>query len=256
MTFTNFSPGTKSGSLGEWSQNISLDTSGVGWRLTYDNTLTIGNSPVRYGTGLSQANNPTGLLYSYRTLLFSSNFTEKAGTGMKLWEPQTPDKGNGVGLTSNMVGTAAWGVTNDPTKLQPGFFLQGPNNQSIVILPTSPTVGIISDGNPHTVEEIWQIDQPAGAHNASVTMWVDGVLVISQTGLTMAASGMTPHWSFWMTDPTYGGATGTNPPFSMYWVMKKPLCRWEVTYGTRLYDRIGRDKRIGHGSGQRNGPLR
>jgi hypothetical protein len=216
-TFTNFSPTTKS-SAGEWAGNISLDTSGVGWRLTYDNTLTIGNSPVRYGTGkVTLAGTPTGLLYSYRTVVFSSNFTEKAGTGMKLYEPRTANQGNGQGLSTNFVGTASY--SPDATHLSPGCFLQGPNGQSVVFLPPSGT-GVITGGASHTVEEIWQQDQPLGASNATYTLWVDNVLVLSKTGLTMMVAGMTIGWNFWLTDPTYGGATGSNPPFSMYWTMK------------------------------------
>lgn len=221
VTFTNDSPSTKVPSTGEWAGNISLDPSGIGWRITYDPSLVIGGSPVRYHAPLSLALTSTGLFYSYRTIVFSSNFTEKAGTGMKLYEPRTFYQGNGQGLTTNMVGSAAWGGTLDPTKLQGAFFLQGPNGQSKVILPTSTVVGILSDGNPHTIEEIWQQDQPAGAGNGYVQMWIDGVLVIPKTTVTLMAATMTTYgWNFWETDPTYGGATGSNPPFSMSWTMK------------------------------------
>jgi hypothetical protein len=216
-TFTNFSPNTPS-STGEFAGNISRDVSGSGLRVTYPTTLSAANSPVRYGTSLIHTG--TGLFYSYRTVQFSSNWRMAAAGGTKLYEPRVFAQGNGAGATENHVGGAGYQVTNNASILQAQIFLQGPNSQSLVINPSTSTIGIVTGGAPHTVEEIWQQDSPAGAGNATYQCWVDGALTINRTGLTMIAAGNTPGWNFYMVDPTYGGV-GSSPPVQMYHIVDK-----------------------------------
>ena len=55
----------------------------------------------------------------------------------------------------------------------------------------------------------------ASAKNGYAKIWVDGVLLLNQTGLQMLPSGAPLGFSYLFLDPTYGG--GTNPvPANQY----------------------------------------
>ncbi len=237
-TFTNYSPTTMSGT-GEFSGNLSAVPGGTGLRVTYNNTLAGGNSPVRFGANI--ANHGTGYLYIRWKFRLSPNWTLSTASGLKIMEPRT------VNSTENHVlGAGADGQATDGSNMWFGALLQFqtpsgttginiPGNSSgqapvpsQVFTSTVANVGGAARGAWHTMEAYYQPESPAGAGNGQLTLWVDGTQVF-QTGSGVAGSppggthfflsGESMGWNFLMFDPTYGGdASSDHPPSAgIYW---------------------------------------
>lgn len=222
-TWSNFSPLTPS-SIGEWRGNLvqpdATTGGGTGAQLNYPTNLAGGNSPVRFGVGLptGAAVGVLGIFYAKYIQQYSANWNQATPAGLKNWEPRTQQQCAISGPCQNHVISATFNVTNNTTKLQISGFLQGPFNQSANVLPTNPLIGIVTGGQPHKVEWVWTQDNPPGTGNGSILGWVDGVLTVNVSSLTMLAAGNQLGWPFWMCDPTYGGApANVHPPALQSW---------------------------------------
>jgi Bacterial Ig-like domain (group 2) len=232
-TFTNFSPNSPS-SVGEWAGNISAVPGGTGMRVTYQPSLSGGNSPVRFGSGFT--NSGTGHLYIRWKFRLSPNWTLSQASGVKLMEPRT------VNSTENhVIELQAYNGSQDGSSMWPTFALQfatgsgtaayfvpgSSNGQADLTSYFASTVANIglSRGTWHTFEYYMQPESPAGAGNGHLTIWVDGSEVYQSGGAGTPAGGMhffqsgeSMGWKYLQFDPTYGGDVSTDhPPTDIYW---------------------------------------
>jgi hypothetical protein len=137
-------------------------------------------------------------------------------------EPRTlnPGAGNSTAPnTENHISYGSYNTTNNNKQLQAGMQLQGPNSQARNILPTVSTIGLITGGARHTIEEILQPETTPGSGDGHYTCWTDGALTVGPiTNVNWIANSNVAGWNYYLIDCVYGGG-GSSPNVSMYWTL-------------------------------------
>ena len=216
VTWTMFSPSGNFNSANDDASRLTIDPGGLGWRVTYPTTLAGGSSAVRFGTPINPAS-PGGVLYVRRNVSFSSNWTNPVATGTKNAEPHTTAPQSPIsGNATNHILYYSYNATGTNTIMQPMVQLQGPNGQNRNLTVSPATVGVLSGGASHLLEELLIQEGTPGTASGTYMAWVDGVLAANYTNVQYLFSGQTKGWVYFLRDIVWGG-TGSNPPQQQYW---------------------------------------
>jgi hypothetical protein len=141
----------------------------------------------------------------------SADWSDNGNTGTKLtfFSQKPSDDGPPNSQQTNHYFGMTQGSSN---KVSPGLNLQFNGTTGNRNMPASPTPSqLFNHGEWHDFEAI-AVANTAGVANGIAQVWMDGVQIVNESNVAYFTSIMTPNFSGFLFNPTFGG--GTNPPIN------------------------------------------